>query len=90
MYSLVYSGYWGQKSLPVADDPHQEAIDFYQPGIDLGTVSGAEFQVFAVVHQPGQEIIEIVDRLLVEGNQRRQVGQGNLGSAGSATRKNRG
>jgi hypothetical protein len=71
-----------QKSLAVADDSPPESVDFDQPGVDLGAVARTVFHVLAAVHQTGQDLVEIIHLLLVEGHQAVEVLGGKRGGFG--------
>jgi hypothetical protein len=80
-----------QKTLAVADNAHQESVNFHQAGVDLGTVPGLKFHVFAAVHHTGQDLIKIIHLFLVEGAPSVQIVGGiETGTFGSATLKNLG
>jgi hypothetical protein len=80
-----------QVTLSVADAAHQKPVDLAQAGIDLGTVVRPEFHVLAAVHQPGEDLLDLVHLFLVEGHQAVEVFAAENGRRlGSATRKNLG
>jgi hypothetical protein len=54
-----------QEAHNVPDEAHRESVDLCKSGEDLGTVSGPELHVFAVVENPRQHLHEIVAPLLV-------------------------
>jgi len=63
----AYSGVRGvlgiarrQNSLPVADDSYQKAVQLHESRVYFRTEVRQEFQVFAVVDKPGNNIVKVV------------------------------
>ena len=68
-----------QIALAVADAADEPAVDLADPGEHLGAVIGPELQPLAAVDEPREDLVEVVDLLLVRGQQMVQVVDGERG-----------
>ena len=71
-----------QKSLSIANKPHQKTINLGQSGINFRTIIRSEFHVLAIIKKPGQHLVKVVTPLLVKGHDVVNVLPGKFGLFG--------